>query len=284
MRRCVVGGRKDLSFQQIQRILFCRFDGDAQESFQKTAQNGQDTMRRDLMDGFAVIEIVAELGGFCLLFRDQPADQVCLVFKQFPDGSTDIGILAEFFRQDIPGALQGFFRSLNMLVQESLCLLHWVRTRLLFQQHERQRLQSVLTGDGRFRLSFRFIGQVDILEFRQRGGFVELFHDRLGHLPLFGDALDDGGFAIIELCHPLRFVLHLLDGHFVHRAGLVLPVTGDEGDRTAFVKKLKDGLHMAGTQIQLAGDRRSILVHITQRLFGKGAKVSRPSERKNFEN
>ena len=85
------------------------------------------------MDGFAVFKIVTELGRFCLLFRDQPADQIRFVFKQFPDGSTDIGIFTEFFREDIPGTLQGFFRRFDMFVQESLCFLQRIGTRLLFQ-------------------------------------------------------------------------------------------------------------------------------------------------------
>ena len=142
----------------------------------------------------------------------------------------------------------------------------------------------MLPGHGSLCFALGLEGQVDIFQFRQSGGFVELLHDRLCHLSLFGDTLDDGSLAFIKLRHPLHFILHLLDGHFIHCAGLVLTVTGDEGDSASLVKQLKDGFHMDGAQIQLAGNRRSILVHITQRLLGKGAKVSLRVERKNFEN
>ena len=149
--------------------------------------------------------------------------------------------------QRLVGVLHAF-----RLVDVGLCQLLHVAL-ILLHQRVGQRLQSFFHGHAGAGFAFGLVGQVEVLQFGQRGGVSYLLLQLGRQLALFADTLQYGFTAFVEL---FQLQQHVADGgnlHLVEVAGHLLAVAGDERYGGTLFQQFDGVLHLTYSHVDLMG-------------------------------
>ena len=125
------------------------------------------------------------------------------------------------------------------------------------QQPVRQRFQPRLPGDLRLGPTLLAIGQVEIFQPLLGGGCLELGAQRIGHLPLLVDRLQDRLATLFHFAQIAQALFERTQLAIVETAGDLLAVTGDERDGGAAIQQFDGSIDLIGANAELIGDQRN---------------------------
>ena len=112
--------------------------------------------------------------------------------------------------------------------------------RLPLQHHDHgQWFQSLLTGRFGTGLSFGFVGEVDVLQFRRIPGGVDALFELRSEFALLVDGTEDGFLPSGYVAQLVMLLLDVLYLYFVQSAGSFLTVTADERDGGTFAQQVE---------------------------------------------
>ena len=243
----------DAAFARIQRRIPFRFfffgiqtQADIQDFFTAATEQRQCAVRRNGVQGFAVIEIIGEFfTGIFFTFDDFGFDDAMFIHV-FAQRCQQVGVFGEFFHQNLTCAVQCrfrighagivtvragegrfqvfggfFFRYQFRLAQQTFC----------------QRQQTGFHCDLRLGAAFRFVRQVQV--FQQ--GFIFCQRNRLQqfrrHFALLFNRADDGGAALFQLAQIAQALFQRTQLGVVQPAGHFFTVTRNKRHGRAFVQQ-----------------------------------------------
>ena len=202
-------------------------------------------MRRQLGEGFAEIEIVAEFGaGFSLAIAD-PRGEASARPHLLAQRADEIGVLGEPLDQNGARTVKrgGHVRHLLFGVDESgggrLRLFLRVR-----QQQVGERLQSGFLGDLGLGASLRLIGEIDVLkaplavgsQYGRLEGGIEL--------ALLADRVEDDRAPFLQLAQIMQPLFERAQLRVVQRAGRLLAIARDERHRRTTIEQSHGGFDL----------------------------------------
>ena len=227
---------------------------DGEETLLFAAVDGEDLVVGELCDGLVEVVVQAVDG---VLFLHRETAQVPLPHEQSAQRLADGRVVREELGDDVICALQGVGNCLYALFGVDEVCRGVLRTRaaaLLRIEQLRQRLESLLAGDGRAGAALLLIGAVKILHLRERRGRVDGSGELRRELTLSVDSLFDLLTALVEIAQIRQAILEFSEGRVVHRAVQLLAVARDEGDGVALVEQLYDVIYMTLLAAKLAGE------------------------------
>ena len=239
-------------------------DADLQEAFPLAPVKSQHPVARDFGDGLRVIIILGVDAVLLLgLGAGDPAESP-VIPAQFGAAGRIVG---DFLCDDIPGTGQGRLSVGDFLVEIVCGDCLGVQGGILFQDGVGQRLQSPGLGNAGPGLALGFIGTVEVLHLGQRFGLGQRRRQFRRHGPLLGDGGGDLLLALVQPPQVLQAVAQIAQHLVVHRAGGLLAVAGNEGNRVALVDQVDGPLHVLDAQVQFCGQLFSMIRHSVSSFF-----------------
>jgi len=203
----------------------------------------------DAFQRFLVVVVHLELGDRILLLGCHAGGEDPLLGGEPADEGAGRSILGQPLGKDVAGPVEG-----RMGVRHPLFrvdegeggLFRRAGLQLLQKDQLGQRFQSPLPGNGRLGAALRLVGEVEVLQHGLLPAGLDFRGQLRGQLPLLGDGGKHGLLAAGKLGVVFEQVGQIADLHFVQLAGLLLAVTGDEGDGCPLLEELDGAPHLAG--------------------------------------
>ena len=226
--------------------LFRQHHGDMQDAFIAAPEQGQGAVAGDAFKGFAVVEIVAELGAVFFLAVDDFGLDVALVPEEGAQAGEQLGVFGEALHEDLFGTVQGVLGGGNLvfLVQVAGGQCFRLLGRIIHQA-VCQRLQTGFAGNLGAGATLGLVGQVEIFQPGLGVGSLDRLFQFRGELFLFGDAFQDGLTALFHLAQITQPFFQVTQLGVVQTASYLFTVTGDKGDGGAFVEQGDGGVDLA---------------------------------------
>ena len=257
----LLGGRtgvlEEHAVQQHDGLVFGRHQSAGEHTFRFAPTDRQDPVRRRLGGRLLPLEVVLELGAVDFFAGDDLRAQDALGGEEAADGRAGSGIVADPLREDVAGTGQRLIGGCNarLLVDKRRGAAGRIGGRILRPQQVRQRLQPLLPGDHGARAAFRTVGLIDILQRGQRRGGLEGRREVVGQELALDERFHDRLSPLGQGLELLETVANSSDGDLVQRAGLLLAVAGDEGNRAAVLQERRGRFDLASRDLQFGGDR-----------------------------
>ena len=212
------------------------FDAHEKETLLFAAADGEHAVGRDGVERLAPLEVVAEFLRVAFLFfaiHDLGGNGGVLLVN-FPDAATKRCVIGHALGDDVAGTGEGFDggRDFHFRVEELGGFLFGIGG-LVFEKEIGERGEAAFDGLGGAGLALRAEGGEDVLDgVHGERGFEFLFELGREERALF-EGFQNGGAAGIQLGELEHAVANRGDLDFVERAGLFLPVAGNEGNGAA---------------------------------------------------
>ncbi len=212
-------------------------------------------MRGNLPPRLVVFEIVPELGARLRLALDQPRHQHAVLGQVLAQAAQEVGVLAEAFHQNLPGAVQGRLDVGHALVgvEEFPGLGLGLEIRV-GQQGIGQRLEARLAGDLRLGPALGFVRQIEVFQPLLGLGLHQLGLQLGGELALLLDTGEHRRTPRFQLAQIIQALGQMAQLGVVQAAGGLLAVAGDEGHGGALVEQGDGGLDLDGGGAEFLGD------------------------------
>ena len=185
--------------------------------------------------------------------------------QQLPQDLPQGGVVADGFRQDVPGPGQSGLGVGHLLLRIHIFRGLGFRIPLgqMHHQPQGQGLQPPLLGDGGPGAALRPEGAVDILQLGEGGGFGQIRPQLLGEDALIRQGLFNFPAALVQIPQIIQPFGQLPQHLIVQGAGLFLAVPGDEGDGVPLVQQADDRGHLLGPQLEFLRQQGgvSFLIH-----------------------
>ena len=223
----------------------------AQDALLFAAQHGQNAVRRGFRQQFLSFIVDTVFLVLVNLVGNQTGGDAAVAQECLAQAVAQSGVLADEFRDDVARPGQSFFgrRHALLLADEAGGLALQIELPLR-QQNFGQRLQTFLHRHRSAGLAFGAVRQIQILQDAHRVGLLYLLAQFRGQFALFGDGIQDGGAAFVQI-QPLGIqVFDIADLHLIQRTGGLLAVAGDERNRRAGLQQVQRVPHLLLGKVQ----------------------------------
>ena len=214
-------------------------------------------MGRDVDDRLGVVEIVAIFEALALGNLRLGGDDLAGLPDDPPDGVADVGKLTDCLGEDEPDPVEhllGRFEFALGIDELGGGGLEVEERLVAVPDAEGERFEALLAGVGRLRLLLGLVGEIEVFEPLGILGTSDGDGQLLGELALPLDRLEDRLLPLGQLTKSCDANLDLADHHLVQTASPLLPISGDERDRVAFVEQLDDALHLHAPDLKVLRD------------------------------
>ena len=215
-----------VALQPTDALFVVGLDIDAQDTFLLTAAHGQQTVTGTAFQRFFPVEIVRifrSLIGVLFCFHHLGADE-CIAAERLSHLIAATLILTDLFGDDVLGSLQCHFHILNVAFHEAFSGFSrvWLT---LHHEDGAQWFQSLLSCHLCPCTPFRFVGQVDVLQFRSIPAVVDTLLQFRCHFVKFRDSLDHGLLTFGDFRQLFAEGTDLSNLHLVESASAFLSVS-----------------------------------------------------------
>ena len=243
--------------------LVGQFQRQRQHFFAASAQQRQCTVRGNLGKWFLVIEIIGKLGTAFRFVGGHLGNEHGLFLQVLAQAAHQVGIFGKALHQDLPRTVQGCLGIGHARIvaigrgeggfQIGGCLglghQHGVG-----QQGIGQRFQSGFAGNLCLGATLGLVGGVQILQSLLAVGLVDACGQLGRELALFGDRVQDGLAAGVQLAQIDQAFGQVAKLRVVQVAGDFLAVAGNERHGGPFVQQGDGGLHLLRPDRQFGGE------------------------------
>ena len=245
-RSCRTTALHILATEPVDAKAFVASNRQTQHALGFATTHGQQTMAGTTLQGFAPVEVIAELLGSQFLGFAQGLRTLHTLrgddgieLEIASDGIARLFVLGHHLGNDVLRPLEGFvgighaFFGIDVLCTFELDIPLRGRALLevtgLRQQELCQRLQALFACHHGTCPALWLIGQIDILELGGIPAVVDAMMEGIGQFALLFDCGKYGNLALLQFT---QFLVLVVDGsnlHFVERTGRLLAITADEG-------------------------------------------------------
>ena len=243
--------------------LVGQFQRQRQYLLAAAAQQRQCPMRGNLGKRFLVIEIIGKLGTAFRFVGGHLGNEHGLFLQVLAQAAHQVSVFGKALHQDLPRTVQGRLGIGHARIvaigrgeggfQIGGCLglghQHGVG-----QQRIGQRFQSGFTGNLCLGAALGLVGGVQILQSLLAVGLVDACGQLGRELALFGDRVQDGLAAGVQLAQVDQAFGQVAQLRVVQVAGDFLAVAGDERHGGPFVQQGDGGLHLLRPDRQFGGE------------------------------
>ncbi len=235
--------------------LVADFQAGAEKAFVAPAENRQGTVRRGVLEGFVVFEVIAELRPFLLLARHQSSAEGGVVLEEAAQVAEQAGVLGEALHQDVLGAFEhGLDIGEAFSRIDKACGLGFRIQVRVAEQGVGQLAEAGFQGDLALGAALLFVRQVKVFEAGLGVGQVDLAGQFGRQLALFLDAGEDAGAAIVQFAQVAQALFQVAQLGVIQAAGDFFTVTGDERHGGAFIEQRYGGGDLLRAHAQFFGD------------------------------
>ena len=232
------------------RVFLLEVHGDFQEAFLLAAVQREDAVVRHFGDGFRELVVLSVDTVFFL--RRFGRDDAGLG-ERFLQGFADIGVVRDEFRDDVRGTLQRVLHGLDALLGVDIRGGGLFQSRffdLALPEVHRQRLEAFLLRHHGAGAALLLVRAVQVFEFGEHGGRVDLRLQFVREFALLLDGVQDLLAALVEVAQVGQAVVQFAQDLVVERAVGLLAVPGDERDGVPLIDEVDRVLHLPGFQVE----------------------------------
>ena len=220
------------------RQLLAHLQRHAEDALVAAAEDGQRTVRGGVAQHFVVLEVVAELGAFGFLARNQAGAEGGFLLEETAQFFQQAGVFGEALHEDVLGAFEhglgvgkAFFG-----IDETGSLAFRVQSGVA-EQRIGQLAEAGFQGDLALGAALLLVGQVEVFQPGLGIGFENVALEFAGQLALLLDAGEDGRAALVQLAQVAQALFQGTQLGVVEAAGHFLAVAGDKGHGRALVEQ-----------------------------------------------
>jgi len=253
------------------RCLRLRLNLQVEDFLLLAAEHREDTMRWQLVQRLAEIEIVLELLSLRLLALADGGPHASFRPHRLAQCALQVGVLVKALGQDGARALERGRDVGDALlgIDERRSSSQRIVLRLC-QQHLGKRLEPRLLGDLRLGAPLRLVGRIDVFQTPLGVGGEDRGFERRIELALLANRIENGLPSLLELAQIGQPLLERAKLRIIERAGQFLAIACDERNRGAAIEQTYRGLDLLVLDAELACDLSGDVSH-TKILLNRGA-------------
>ena len=279
--------RGDLQFAVVERgngrglaQLFGQFQRESQNLFAAAAVQRERAVRRNVLDRFAIVEVIAKLRARLFLAFDDRRDDHAVILQMRTQVAEQLRIFGELLGKDLARTIERRFdirhtRVVAMLGLECLAQVLGCFDRRgqrgIVQQRIGQGFEPGFARNLSLGAAFRLVRRIQVFQTLLAVGRLDALSELRRKLLLFLDALQNRGTTFLELAQIDQPLAERSQLRIVEAARDLLAISRNERDRRAFVEQLDGSIDLDRLDGEFGGnarfDRRE---HSITRSFEKG--------------
>ena len=259
-------GADELAAKPLDAAVGVDVDRDLQHAFVGSAAHGQKPVRRDAAQRRRGVEIVGIFGSFGLLALHDLRVHDALAGEGAAQAVAGLFVLRDAFGDDVARPGEGVFGGRYFGRDVTPGLLCRVAGPLCHDEVG-ERFQPPFAGHGGAGAAFGLVGQVEVLQLHRVPALLDAPAELRSQFPLLFDGREYGLAAGFEFGEAFQLLLDGAHLHFVERAGRLLAVAADEGDRRTVAQQAHGALHLRQGDSESSGD--DLFDHVRKSLDAK---------------